>query len=216
MTIRTLMVLAVVLGLGANQASSAIEEAKYVVTDSEGAYEVRQYLPQIVAETYVDGGFNDVGNIAFRRLFAFISGKNRAKREIDMTAPVSQAPTPQDIEPNKKIEMTAPVTQALDEGRWRITFKMPSEYSLENLPQPLDPNVQLREEPGRVMASIRYSGTWSAARYADHERQLRTWIKSKNLRTLGQPIFARYNSPFTPWFMRRNEILIEIEKKYGV
>lgn len=189
-----------------NQAAMAIEEAEYTVLEKEGGFELRQYEPYIVAETFVEGDFSEVGNVGFRRLADYISGKNRGKKEISMTAPVNQESDSQ------KIAMTAPVGQDQVDGKWRITFMMPAKYTLATLPEPLDSEVTLREEPGRLMAAIRYSGTWSRSRYLKRERRLREWIGEKQLNETGQPIFARYNSPFMPWFLRRNEVLIPVNK----
>jgi hypothetical protein len=187
-------------------AAMAIEEAKYTVLEKEGAFELRQYEPHIVAETFVEGDFSEVGNVAFRRLYNYISGDNRKKEEIAMTAPVTQEPGSQ------KIPMTAPVSQEEVDGRWRVTFMMPAQYTMETLPEPLDPEVTLREEPGGLMAAIRYSGTWSKKRYMKREIRLREWIKAQGFTQIGEPIFARYNPPFMPWFLRRNEVLIPVKR----
>ena len=108
----------------------AAEEAEYSVTERDGDFELRQYQPQILAETLVEGDFQEVGNIGFRRLFDYISGKNRKKQSIPMTAPVSQEAS------SEKIPMTAPVNQERVGEKWRITFLMPSRSSMENLPEP--------------------------------------------------------------------------------
>lgn len=184
----------------------AIEEAKYAVLEQDGDFELRQYEPHIVVETYVEGDFSKVGNVAFRRLYGYISGNNRKKTEIAMTAPVTQEA---DLE---KIAMTAPVGQEQAGGRWRITFVMPAGHTMETLPEPLDPEVALREEPGRLMAAIRYSGTWSKTRYMEREVKLREWIETRGLEEVGEPIFARYNPPFIPWFLRRNEVLLQVRR----
>ncbi|HWR89636.1 MAG TPA: heme-binding protein [Dissulfurispiraceae bacterium] len=183
----------------------AYEEAKYTVLSKDGDFEIRQYEPYIVAETIVEGDFDDVGNEGFRRLFQYISGKNRKKESIAMTAPVSQDAASQ------KIAMTAPVNQESTGGAWRITFMMPSEYTLETLPEPLDQRVVLKEVPGRRVAAITYSGTWSRKRYDEKEALLRAFVQKQALRPLGEPVFARYNPPFMPWFMRRNEVLIPVQ-----
>jgi len=185
----------------------AIEEAKYTVLEKDGRFELRQYEPYIVAETFVEGDFKEVGDVAFRRLYGYISGNNRKKEEIAMTAPVTQEADSQ------KIAMTAPVGQEQVDGRWRITFVMPAQYTMETLPQPLDPDVTLRKEPGRLIAAIRYSGTWSRRRYMEQEVRLREWIQARGLQQVGQPIFARYNPPFMPWFLRRNEVLIPVKSR---
>jgi hypothetical protein len=132
----------------------ATEEAKYEVLEREGDFELRQYEPRIEAETLVEGDFKDVGNEGFRRLYDYIAGKNRKRQSIPMTAPVSQEAA------SEKIPMTAPVNQEKVGEKWRITFMMPPQYTLENLPEPLDPRVQLTKVPGLLMAALSYSGTW--------------------------------------------------------
>jgi hypothetical protein len=184
----------------------AIEEANYEVVESEGNFELRQYAPQIVAETIVEGAFDEVGNVGFRILVAYIKGDNRKSKSISMTAPVSQEAL------SEKISMTAPVTQERKGEKWRITFLMPSTYTLETLPEPLDERVRLRETPARLMAALRYSGTWSRQRYEEKEALLMEMIKDRGLTQTGVPVWARYNPPFMPWFLRRNEVLIPVER----
>jgi hypothetical protein len=185
----------------------AIEQAKYTVVLKSSAFELRQYEPQIVAGTIVEGEFEQVGNIAFRRLFNYISGSNRKKETIPMTAPVTQETQ------SEKIDMTAPVNQEKRDGKWWVTFLMPAEFTLKTLPEPLDPKVELKEIPGRTMAVIKYSGTWNKKRYDEKEILLRNWIQKQQWKIVGEPVFARYDPPFKPWFLRRNEILIPVEPK---
>jgi hypothetical protein len=184
----------------------AIEEANYEVVDSEGDFELRQYAPQIVAETIVEGDFDEVGNEGFRILVAYIKGDNRKSQSISMTAPVSQEAL------SEKIPMTAPVTQERKGEKWRITFLMPFTYTLETLPEPLDERVKLRETPARLMAALRYSGTWSRQRYEEKEALLMEMIKERGLTQVGVPVWARYDPPFMPWFLRRNEVLIPVQR----
>jgi hypothetical protein len=89
---------------------------------------------------------------------------------------------------------------------------MPAQYSMETLPKPLDPAVTLREEPRRLMTANRYSGTWSKSRYMKREVQLRKWVEAQGLEQIGEPIFARHNAPYVPWFLRRNEVLIPVRR----
>jgi effector-binding domain-containing protein len=182
-----------------------IEKAKYEVAQKEGKFEVRQYQPQIVAETIVEADFDEAGNMAFRRLFNYISGQNRNKQAIAMTAPVNQKTSSQ------KIPMTAPVNQQRSEGKYSISFLMPSKYTMETLPEPLDSNVRLREIPARKVAAIRYSGSWSRKRYEAKKALLEEFIKKKGLRITGEDIFARYDPPFQIWFLRRNEVLFPVD-----
>jgi len=182
----------------------AIEEPTYRVIEKDGDFELRRYEPYLVAETLVEGDFREVGNEGFRRLFDYIQGKNRKGREIPMTAPVTQEAA------SEKIPMTAPVGQERVAGKWRITFVMPSSYTMETLPEPLDPRIELVEVPGGLMAVHRYSGTWSKERYEAKEGKLREFIAKNGLEIVGEPVFARYNSPFMLWFLRRNEVMIPV------
>jgi effector-binding domain-containing protein len=184
----------------------AIEELKYRVLEKAGDFELRQYQPYVVAETLVEGSFQHVGNEGFRRLFAYIQGKNRQQQAIPMTAPVTQEAA------SEQIPMTAPVGQEKVGGKWRITFVMPSPYTRQTLPEPLDPRIKLVEVPGTLMAAVRYSGLWSQSRYEAQENRLREFIRQRGLKIVGEPIFARYNSPFMLWFLRRNEVLIPVAR----
>ena len=183
----------------------AIEKAKYQVIESDKNFELRQYAPHIVAETFVAGDFEAVGNVGFRRLYEYINGKNIKNQNIAMTAPVTQEAE------SEKIAMTAPVTQEKSQGQWRITFLMPAEYTMEALPRPLDGLVHLKEEPGYLMAVIQYSGTWSQKRFETNKALLQAAIARRGLKPVGQPVWARYDPPFMPWFLRRNEILIRVQ-----
>jgi hypothetical protein len=182
-----------------------IEKTKYKVIEKEGKIEIRQYTPYLVAETVVDADFNDAGNIAFRRLFDYISGKNRKKESISMTAPVNQKTR------SEKISMTAPVNQYQSKGRFVVSFVMPSKYTMESLPEPLDSNVVLRQVPSCKLAAIRYSGSWSEKRYKAQKELLEEFIKNMDLKITGEAIFARYDPPFQLSFLRRNEVLIPVE-----
>jgi len=183
----------------------ALEGAKYTVIMKEERFELRQYEPHIVAETMVEGDYDKAGNEGFRRLFKYISGENQKKQSIAMTAPVAQEAG------SEKIAMTAPVSQEQTGGHWRIAFVMPSEHTMDTLPQPVDPKVSLRQVPARRMAAITYSGSWSKARYEEHKALLEAFIQKKKLQPLGEPVLARYNSPFTLWFLRRNEVLVPVQ-----
>jgi len=182
----------------------AIEEAEYTVVIKEGDFEIRDYAPHVLAETIVEGDFDEAGNKAFRRLFQYISGNNEAQDKVAMTAPVSQEAK------GEKISMTVPVGQQQVGRRWTVSFMMPASYTLETLPRPLDPEVTLRLVPARRLAAVRYSGLWSEKGYVQNKAALESWIKQRGQTPVGEPIWARYNAPFSLWFMRRNEVLIEI------
>jgi len=182
----------------------ATEEAPYNVTTTDDIFELREYAPQVLAEIIVDGDLESAGNKAFRPLFRYISGDNKSRGKIAMTAPVSQEQT------GEKISMTAPVSQQSVQGKWAVSFMMPASYTMENLPTPDDPNIKLRQVPARRVAAVSYSGFWSEKKYLQYKQELENWITAKNLKVIGEPVWARYNPPFTLWFLRRNEILIPI------
>jgi hypothetical protein len=183
----------------------AIEEATYTVVEKDKKFEIRDYTPHILAETIVEGDLKDAGNKAFRILFRYISGDNRSRKKVAMTAPVSQSPQ------GEKVEMTSPVGQRPVQEKWAVSFMMPSSYTLKTLPEPENPNITLRQVPARRMAAVRYSGFWSEKNYLRYKSELESWIQERGFTIVGDPIWARYNSPFTPWFLRRNEILIPID-----
>jgi hypothetical protein len=201
---------AALLLAGAN--AVAIEEPKYEVVKTYPDFELRRYAPYLVAETEVSGDFDEVGNKAFRILAAYIFGENRAQEKMEMTAPVNQRPV---AEEGEKMAMTAPVAQrpkgGADANTYVLSFVMPSSYTLDTLPEPLNPRVRLREEPAKLMAVSSYSGRWTQANYRDHESQLLAAVEREGLTSVGAPVYARYNSPFSLWFLRRNEVMVEVE-----
>jgi len=182
-----------------------VEKAPYTVLETEGSFEIRQYPSHLVAETLVDSDFKEAGNIAFRRLFDYISGKNQTQESIAMTAPVTQQPV------SEKIAMTAPVTQQASGDKYAVSFIMPSNYTMETLPQPQDPAVVIKEVPGYKAAAIRYSGTWSRKRYDAKKAALETFMQKKGLTSSGETIWTRYDPPFQVWFLRRNEVIIPVQ-----
>lgn len=182
----------------------ATEEAPYTLLKSDDIFELRDYPPQILAEIIVDGDLKGAGNKAFRPLFRYISGDNKSRKKITMTAPVSQE------QEGEKIAMTAPVSQQSIQGKWAVSFMMPASLTMETLPVPDDPKIKLRQVPGRRVAAVRYSGSWSEEKYLLNKDKLEKWIKDNRYTVTGEPIWARYNPPFTLWFMRRNEILIPV------
>jgi hypothetical protein len=207
----TPMAIGVLLMLGGANAM-AIEEPKYDVVQTFAEFELRRYAPYLVAETEVTGDFDEVGNTAFRILADYIFGNNKAQEKMEMTAPVNQRA---ESGTSEKMEMTAPVTQRPADGTqaetFILSFVMPSRYSLETLPEPLDPRVRLRVEPAKLMAVRRYSGRWTQSNYRKNEILLLGAVEKADLRPVTTPVYARYNSPFSLWFLRRNEVLVEVD-----
>ncbi len=182
----------------------AIEEPAFKVLLQEDDFELRSYDPVIVAETFVDGDFEGAGTEGFRRLAGYIFGGNQKQSKIAMTAPVG-------LSKGQKIAMTAPVGLEKSGTRFRVTFTMPKDHSMDTLPKPDDSRVVLRETPALKLAVLRYSGTWSEERYRAREARLVEWIKGKGMTPAGAPVFARFNAPFVPWFLRRNEVHIPVQ-----
>ena len=210
--------LAMLLAFWGGQAM-AIEEPAYEVVREGSGFELRRYPPQLLAETEVQGRFDKVGGSAFRILADYIFGNNQAAEKIAMTAPVKQRPAASEDEAaGTRIEMTAPVTQraaGTEADGYVISFVMPKRFTLETLPRPKDPRVTLREEPGRLMAVLRYSGGWGETRYRNHEAQLLEAVRAAGLTPIGEPIYARYNSPFSLPFLRRNEVMVKVAQSGG-
>lgn len=188
MSVKTLLSIILV---GANL--MATEEPKYKVVEKVGRVEIRQYEPYLVAQTKVNGSFDQAGNLAFRVLFQYISGANKTQTSIAMTAPVAQ-------------------TKESD-GSWNVSFMVPSEFTAETVPQPTDPRVTIVSIPGSLVAAINTSGFWSESKVMEAEIELERFIQSSAYIRKGPFTYGRYNAPFVPFFMRRNELMCPIAKK---
>ena len=185
--------------------SQAIEGPSYDVVQQLEGVEVRQYAAYVVAQVLVSGPADKAGSEAFPILAGYIFGKNKGARKFDMTAPVTQAAAP------VKFEMTAPVTQAAAAGGYVVQFVLPKGVTLASAPEPIDPRVQLREVPSSRIAVIRYSGFWSQSNYDEHLGKLEAALRAAQVALTGEPTLSRYDPPFTPWFMRRNEIWLTVQ-----
>jgi SOUL heme-binding protein len=190
--------------------AQALEQPKYTVVQSNDVYEIRKYEPYIVAEVVVPGPESEAGNQAFSLLGGYIFGKNKGDRKLEMTAPVVQTPVTTPAA-STKIEMTAPVVQTPTTNGFLVQFMMPSAYTLATLPEPLDPKVKLRQVEGKTVAAHQYSGSWSQSNYDEHLNILKAALAKDGVKTQGEPLYSRYNAPFTPWFLRRNEIWFNIQ-----
>lgn len=168
----------------------ATEEPAYQLVEKTGDFEIRDYGRITIAETQVKDDFESAGNTAFRTLFGYISGRNQSRQKIAMTAPVMQ--------------------QSEGGGSYRIGFIAPAQYSLQTAPAPADASVNLRELPPQRMAVVRYSGRWTERNFREHEALLLSRIEARGLRATGPVIYARYNAPFVPWPMRRNEVMVAV------
>ena len=200
----------------------AIEEPQFNLVESDGRIEVRDYAPYIVAEVLVVGDMATASNRGFRAIAGYIFGGNRSVRggdnpeKIAMTAPVGITPA------SEKIAMTAPVgitpeakgaeAFSATDGRWRVHFVMPRQYTMANLPKPNDPSVRLREVPSERWVVLRYSGFNGEDKLRENTDELLAWIARRGFKARGETQLARYDPPWTLPFMRRNELMVPVEK----
>jgi hypothetical protein len=195
----------------------AIEEPSYEVIETYEEFEVRRYQPYLLAEVDVSGGINSAGNKAFRILAGYIFGDNAAATKMAMTAPVESRPTGQ----GEKMAMTAPVTATATatatatnkdgDEMTTVAFVMEQKYSIDTLPIPNDERIRIREVAERIVAVRRYSGRWTDTNYQRNLQLLIEALSNVSLEVVGEPILARYNSPFSLPMLRRNEVMVEIE-----
>ena len=214
---KRIMLVGVSLSAGADV--MAYEEPEYDVLHAAKTYEIRRYESYIVAEVDVAGSFRGAGNKAFRILAGYIFGDNTAQRKMTMTVPVESADT------GVKMNMTIPVesrnaelpddedsmeSASGDVGRFTYAFVMERAFTLNSLPRPDDPRIRFVERPTRTMAVNRYSGSTRESRYEKEKEALLAALDQASVEVIGEPVFARYNGPLTPWFLRRNEVMVEV------
>lgn len=164
----------------------AVEKAYYKAIIKDGNFEVRLYDQMIVA---VNKGNDLKGTSGFNQLFNYISGNNKE---------------------SKKIAMTAPVLNNLGNKDSNIAFVMPKEYTMEELPQPLHSELELKQIPERYVATISFSGNISKEVIEKKKLALENWLKEKQITAIGSVELARYNPPFIPGIFKKNELLLEI------
>ena len=183
-------------------------------------FEVREYDSSLVAEALVSGDKRQASNDGFRLIARYIFGHNNSKgnsrdaaekgESVAMTAPVEIQRLP-----SEKVAMTAPVeiqeSSNNKAASYLVRFTMPSKYTLENLPVPRDSRVKIRLRESAVYAARKYSGFWSDSSDRKQKRLLIEGLQKHGYTYKNSFVFARYNSPWTPWFLRHNEVLVELE-----
>ena len=197
------LVAAVMMGCNVGQ----YEEPAYTVVDSaKEGIELRHYAPALAAEVTVRGERKEAISLGFRMIADFIFGNNAPRQNIAMTAPVIQ-------QPSEKIAMTAPViSQEGAPGQWRVQFIMPSKYTRETLPAPVNPEVKIKPIAERTLAVIRFAGSNKDDRLiADKITILQAYLVTRGLKPQSAPILAFYDPPWTLPFLRRNEVMIEVK-----
>lgn len=165
------------------------EIQRYRVLDSFAGVELREYEPHTLVSMKTSGSFNQAGYNAFGYLAGYISGQNRKNQSIAMTAPVIQKPLGQGYE---------------------VSFVMPAEMKPSEVPTPVSSNLELHNEPAKKIAAVRFSGMATSELFEAKGAKLLAALKAKGLKPQGEVFFARYNGPWTPPFLRRNEALVEI------
>ena len=190
----------------------SIEEPKYKVIKSFERFELRNYEPMIIAETFVSGDMNEATRAGFKIIADYIFGNNlsstNASESIEMTVPVTLKQN------SEKIDMTAPVSLEksnnleTNNNSWRVHFVMPNQYTLDTLPTPNNKAVLLRQIPSQNIAVIGFSGFTGKEKTAAKTAELTEWLTMQNINATGAPQLARYNPPWSLPFLRRNEILI--------
>jgi hypothetical protein len=185
-------------------AAHAAEQPVYQIVQLTDTLEVRRYEPFVVAEVVVAAAEDEAAERAFSMLVGYIYGQNSDDRKFELTSPVMQMTLP------SKSALSTP-TQSEDRDELLVQFLMPKAYPLSALPRPLDPRVKLREVPSQRLAVIQYSGSWSQSNYGEHLEILKQALANAGIAIQGEPIFARYDSSFTPWFLRTNEIWLKVQ-----
>lgn len=184
--------LLILLGLFiVEQVMSNVETPHYEVLESNDNIEIRQYGPMIIAQVQIDGERQDAIGNGFRLLADYIFGNNKIKQNIAMTAPVQQQSV---------------------RGSWQVSFVMPSEYTMETLPKPVNERVLLKDISAKRFVVITFSGRNSDENMKRHEEKLIEYIKINHLPVTGTIKYAFYNPPWTLPLMRRNEIMVELKQ----
>jgi len=163
--------------------------------------EIRRYPQRMRVETTAPDQRS-----AFRRLFNYISGDNRGDESISMTAPVQ-------TQKGESISMTTPVRSETAEASTdtvRMAFYLPSEYSPETAPEPTQSDVTLVTEPQKRVAVDQFSWYAPEWRVERRTRKLLSTLEREGIEPAGDPYLLRYNDPWTPPFMRRNEVAVEV------
>lgn len=175
-------------------AAAAIEEQQYKVMSKTDEYEIRLYPPTIMAKTKIHARFENAGALGFRILADYLFGENQ-----NQVTHVSE-----------RIEIIVPMMMQQTINGFLVGFAMPPQYSLSNLPQPNDARIKIKQFPVRKFAVLRYSGRWSQQEFRKNLETLVAALSRDGVRTIGEPIFARYNSALRPGFLRRNEVWLEV------
>ena len=205
----------VIIGLwsGWGYFSSRVEQADYTVIKKKNGYEVREYPAHIVAQTTVQGTGKEGLVAGFKIVAGYIFGGNVKKESIAMTSPVVAEPHSAKVSRGaggKNIAMTSPVLATVEGSSQTVSFGMPRAYALDALPIPNDPRVKIVTIPAKKYAVMRFSGYRSDSRIKRMQEKLLSALTRDSLAPQGAAAYAGYNAPWTPPWMTRHEVLVEI------
>ncbi|NDE68111.1 heme-binding protein, partial [bacterium] len=196
--------------------SSRVEKTEYSVLEVRKDYEVRLYPAHIVAQTTVKGSYKEALNEGFRIVAGYIFGGNTKKQGIAMTAPVVEQKVARKTAPatesaSESISMTAPVMATIEGESHTIAFGMPRSYTLDTLPTPDDSRIQIVTIPERKMAATRFSWYRTDSRVQSKKQELLNALGKDGVTVIGTPQYAGYSAPWTPPWMTRNEVMVEVK-----
>ena len=198
------------------------ETMTYEVDRKDADFEIRKYGDHILAHIDVEASFDQAMGMGFSILANYIFGGNRKRSSIEMTAPVSEEKidsekipmttpvTEESLKESEKIKMTTPVTEEKTGNIHRISFVMPSKYTLDTLPEPEDSRIKFEEVEEERMAALRFKGRVKEKLALEKIEEMKKWLKENNIQPKSNFIVAQYNNPAVPGFFRRNEILVKI------
>lgn len=216
MATRTRRIVRILTGLGAVALTAGAaaqlqrwftESPGYRVLSRSGELEVRRYGARVIARTRLTGPDEAAKNEGFRLLAGYIFGGNAGGRDIAMTTPVITEPAD-----GQRIAMTTPVETTSHDGDLYMAFTMPREHTLESLPRPSDARVELVEVPGRVLAVLRFRGRPSPTEFRAKQDELLRAVDAAGRNAIGAPFVAQYDPPWVLGFLRRNEVLVEVDE----
>lgn len=168
-----------------------LEQPSYKVALKDGSIEIRQYDKILLKSVKVQGDQYQSIREGFRPLVRFIGGKDRDGDKISMTAPVIQS-------------------AGENEGDWVVSFSMPSKYHESSLPDPQNPSIYTEDLDPMVAAVIRFSGKANEQMLSDKTKTLLQWLEQAGYKVQSKPKYLFYNDPSTPGFLRRNEVMVQL------
>lgn len=180
------------------------EEAAHKVLLEQDNIQIRLYEKSLIAQTTTTGNYKQSGNEGFKRLAGYIFGDNQSNQKIEMTTPVIEE------QASEKIAMTVPVYQEQSDNLWTMTFVLPSKYTIDTIPKPINSKVEIKQLTEKKVATIRYSGLINSEKLEQKTIELQQWLKINGYISISEPYSAAYDPPWTIPFLRRNEVHIEI------